>query len=270
MCKKFLIAGVAVALGLMVVKKTEVGSHLRAWWRDGKTFVQNSIPIDSEIERLRGDIARLDNVYRTQFHPVAVEATSIDNLKQEIVKIEKRLEEWKSDIDIMTKDVDSNVSYITYGDVKHPRDRVVAELSRRFAAYKTCQAGLKAKQELLAAKEEKYGMAMNTLEEMKNARTEMEAELARLEAEYETVKVAQVKSNFKIDDSELSRLKGSMAELRTRVQVEKKKCELAGQFISPVNPKAEKSVEKRDLVKEINDYFGKTEIKVNTRVSSGQ
>jgi len=268
MCKKFLIAGVAVALGLLVVRNTNLPSHIRAMWKDGKHFVQNSIPIDSEIDRLRGDIGRLDQVYKTQFHPVATEAVSIENLKQEITKIEKKLEEWKSDIDVMTKDVESGVSFITYGDVKHPRERVAADLSRRFEAYKTCQAGLKAKQELLAAKEEKYGLAMNTLEEMKNARTQMEAELARLEAEYEGVKVAQVKSNFKIDDSELSRLKASMAELRTRVQVEKKKCELAGQFISTV--KVAEKVEKRDLVREINDYFGKTEIKVNARVSSGQ
>jgi chromosome segregation ATPase len=267
MCKKFLIAGVAVIVGLLVVKKTEVGSHLRAWWKDGRNFVKNSISIDKEIERVRGDIGRLDHVYKTQFHPVAAEAVAVENLKQEIAKIEKRLEEQQSDIEIMKNDLKSGTAFITYGDVKYTREKVQADLARRFEAYKTCETGLKAKRELLEAKEEKLAQAMKKLEEMKNARTEMEAELARLEAEYEGVKTARARSNFQIDDSELSRIKSAMAELKTRVQVEKKKCELAGQFLSsPINPKVEKAVEKRDLVKEIEEHFSKNDVKVEVNI----
>jgi chromosome segregation ATPase len=270
MCKKFLIAGVAVALGLMVVKKTDVGSHLRAWWKDGKNFVQNSIPIDNEIERLRGDIARLDNFYKGQFHPVAAEAVAVENLKEEIAHVEKKLTEQKSDIEIMTNDLKSETATITYGYTKYPREKVKADLARRFDAYKTCEAGLKAKKELLEAKEEKLAQAMNKLEEMKNARTEMEAELARLEADYEGVKAARAKSNFQIDDSELSRLRGSMADLKKRVQTEKKTLEIAGQFInSSLNPRVEKTAEKRDLVKEIEDHF-KSDIQVGVRVNPGK
>jgi chromosome segregation ATPase len=266
MCKKFLIAGVAVALGLMVVKKTEVGSHLRAWWRDGKSFVQNSIPIDSEIERLRGDIARFDSVYKTQFHPVAAEAVAVEGLREEIAKVEKRLADQRSDIDIMTNDLKSEAKLITYGDVTYPREKVKADLARRFDAYKTCEAGLKAKKELLEAKEEKLAQAMKKLEEMKNARTEMEAELARLEADYEGVKTARARSNFQIDDSELSRLRGSMADLKKRIQTEKKTLEIAGQFISTsLNPRVEKTSDKRDLVKEIEDHFGKNDVRVSDR-----
>jgi chromosome segregation ATPase len=266
MCKKFLIAGVAVALGLMVVKKTEVGSHLRALWRDGKSFVQSSIPIDSEIERLRNDIARFDNIYKTQFHPVAAEAVAVENLKDEIAKCEKRLAEQRSDIEIMSNDLKSEAKLITYGDVTYPREKVTADLARRFDAYQTCEKGLNAKKELLEAKEEKLAQAMKKLDEMKNARTEMEAELARLEADYEGVKTARAKSNFQIDDSELSRLRGSMAELKTRIQTEKKTLELAGRFInSSLNPRVEKTSNKRDLVKEIDDYFGKNDVRVSDR-----
>jgi peptidoglycan hydrolase CwlO-like protein len=263
MCKKFLIAGVAVALGLLVVKKTEVGSHLRAWWKDGKNFVQNSIPIPTEIDRLKGEIDRLDSVYRSQFEPFAEEAVSVEKLRNEIAQIEKKLEQQKTDIQTMKTDLSSGVSKITYGDVSYPRERVEADLSRRFASFKVCQAGLKAKQELLEAKEEKLSHARNRLEEMKNAKAEMQTELARLEAEYEGVKAAQVKSNFHIDDSELSRIKESMARLQDRVKVEKKKLELAGQFLtSPV--KVSEKVEKRDLIKEIDTYFGQNDVRVTS------
>jgi len=267
MCKKFLIAGVAVVLGLMVVKKTEVGSHLRALWRDGKSFVQNSIPIDSEIERLRGEIERLDSVYRNQFDPVAQEMVSVENLRKEIAEIEKRLDTEKTNIQTMKRDLESGAVKITYGDVTYPRERIERDLARRFAAFQTCETGLKAKKDLLEAKEDKLSQARNRLEQMKNAKAEMQAELARLEAEYEGVKVAQVKSDFRIDDSELTRIKASMAHLQDRVKDEKNKLELAGQFLtSPV--KVEKTA-KRDLIKEIDEYFNKGDIKIEGKVAAG-
>jgi chromosome segregation ATPase len=268
MCKKFLIAGVAVALGLLVVKKTEVGSHLRAWWRDARTTVENSIPIPNEIERLRGEIARLDDVYRTQFHPVAVESVSVENLKKEIAEIEKKLDKQKADIQTMKTDLESNTAFIVYGDVKYSRKRVESDLAHRFEAYKTCEAGLKAKKDLLEAKEEKLAQAMNKLEGMKNAKVEMEAELARLEADYAGVVALKEKNNFQIDDSALSRIKTSMARLQERVKVEKKECDLAGLFAPAVNPTVQK-VEKRDLLKEIDEHFGSPAVKVEGKVAAG-
>jgi chromosome segregation ATPase len=262
MCKKFLIAGVAVALGLLVVKKTEVGSHLRAWWKDGKTFVQNSIPIDSEIERLKGEIERLDGVYRNQFDPVAQEMVSVENLRKEIAGIEQRLDTEKANIQTMKTDLESRVEFITYGDTKYPRERVAKDLDRRFTAFKTCEAGLKAKKDLLDAKEEKLSQAKNRLEQMKNAKAEMQAELAHLEAEYEGIKVAQIKSDFHIDDSALTNIKVSMANLQDRVKKEKNKLELAGTFLNSPVKVGEKAAAKRDLVKEIDEYFNQHDVRV--------
>jgi len=264
MCKKFLIAGVAVALGLLVVKKTDVGSHLRAWWKDGKHFVQNSIPIDSEIDRLKVEIERLDSVYRNQFDPVAQEMISVENLRKEIAEIEKRLDTEKANIQTMKSDLESQTEFITYGDTKYPRARVERDLARRFKAFQTCETGLKAKKDLLDAKEEKLSQAKNRLEQMKNAKAEMQADLAHLEADYEGVKAAQVKSDFHIDDSgELTRLKASMANLQDRIKKEKNKLDLAGQFLpSPVKV-GEKAATKRDLVKEIDEYFNHTDVRVS-------
>jgi DNA repair exonuclease SbcCD ATPase subunit len=268
MCKKFLIAGVAVILGLVVVRNTEVGSHLRALWRDAKATVRNSVPIPNEIERLRAEIDRLDNVYRTQFSPVAEQMVALEKLKKEIAQIEKKLTNEHADILTMKKDLESGASKITYGDVTYTRARVEADLDRRFEAYKACEAGLKAKQNLLEAKEEKLSTAMKRLEEMKNAKSELQAELARLENEYEKVRLAQEQSDLKIDDSELARIKTSMADLRERVDVERKKCELAGQFLtSPV--KVASKAEKRDLLKEIDEHFGKNDVKIEGKVASG-
>jgi chromosome segregation ATPase len=263
MCKKFLIAGVAVALGLLVVRKTEVGSHLRAWWRDGKNLVQNSVPIPNEIERLKAEIERLDNVYRNQFDPVAREMQAVDKLTEEIAEIEKRLAKHKSDIHTMKTDLESGATKITYGDFTWPRERIEKELARRFDAYQTCEKGLEAKKDLLEAKKEKLASAMKKLEEMKNAKFLMMAEVDRLETDYANVVNAQEKTNLQIDDSDLSRIKSSLARLKDRIQFEKKKCELAGQFIDTKVKVTTEKVEKRDLIKEIDKYFGNSDVRIS-------
>ncbi len=268
MFKKILIAGVAVVVGLMVVRHTQVGSHLKAFWKDGKNFVANAIPIENEIERMRGDIARLDDLYKTQLQPYAVELVVVENLRKEIAEIEKKLETEKSNIDTMKNDLKTGAAKITYCDVTYPRARVEKDLDRRFSSYLTCEKGLDAKKDLLAAKEEKLGYAKNKLETMKTSRFLMDADLARLEAEYEGVKNAQATSELQLDDSEFSRIKTSMAQLQQRIQVEKKKCELAGSFFgNPVKVSLQKA-EKRDLLKEIEAHFSKSDIPVESKVAS--
>jgi chromosome segregation ATPase len=266
MCKKILIAGVAVVLGLLVVKKTELGSHLSTFWKHTKTSVRNAVPIDNEIDRLRDEIARLGKDYKTHYSSLAEEMVAINRLKKEITEVEKGLDKQKADIDTMKTDLKSGTRIIEYGDVRYSREQVERQLKRSFESYKRCEEGLKAKKELLEAREQGLAAAKDKLSEMMRARTEMEVELARLEAEFKSLQVAQTRSKFKLDDSDFARVKEAIARLQDRIETERTTAEIAGQFADGPVKVAEK-VEKRDLLQEIEEYFNSSEVKVNTKVS---
>src|SRR5258708_5090848 len=52
MCKKLVLAAVAILVGSMVVKHTSVGSLARVWWNDARQAVERQVPPETQIKRL--------------------------------------------------------------------------------------------------------------------------------------------------------------------------------------------------------------------------
>ena len=55
MCKKVVIATLAVLVGLAVVKGTKIGSYLRMAKKDAAAWVDKQVKYETEIRRLRSD-----------------------------------------------------------------------------------------------------------------------------------------------------------------------------------------------------------------------
>jgi hypothetical protein len=87
-------------------------------------------------------------------------------------------------------------------------------------------------------------------------------QLAQLEADLKTLRLAQLRTKFQIDDSGLARCKSTLAEIRNRLKVEKTATELTGEFANDILPtetvKPQQSAS--DLAKEINAYFQNADV----------
>ncbi|HZY90835.1 MAG TPA: hypothetical protein VFE78_38780, partial [Gemmataceae bacterium] len=118
-----------------------------------------------------------------------------------------------------------------------------------------------AKRKLLESRQECLAKAREQLAAMQDARRDLEGEVSRLEAEYNTLKVAQTKSKFALDDSDLSKIKAGVAALRDRIKVASTQAALEGEFGDGPIPAAD-TVKTKDLLKEIDQHFGKDEGKV--------
>jgi chromosome segregation ATPase len=254
MLKKLLIAAVAVLVGLIVVKKTDVGSYARVWLKNARACASRQVPVETEIERLRDEVARIGADSKSHYSAIAEEMVAVDNLKKEIVTHEANLGRQKKNILALKEDLASGNEYVVYGDTRYSRDRVKAQLARDFEAYKAAEANLAAKRKLLEARESTLTAAKEQMRAMQEARRDLEVELARLEAEYKTVRVAQTKSKFHLDDSELSRIKEGVAKLRDRVKVEQTTLALQADFSGGPIPVTER-VKEKDLLKDIDAHF---------------
>src|SRR5207253_794491 len=83
----------------------------------------------------------------------------------------------------------------------------------------------------------------------------LKVELAKLEAEIQTVRVAQTKSKVQIDDTDLAKIKEGVARVRDRIKVEQEKLALQAEFATGPIPVADR-VEEKDLLKDIDAHFG--------------
>jgi len=255
MFKKLLIAAVAVLVGLTVVTSpTWLGSLLRTKWKNCTTWARKQVPVETEIQRLRDEVARLSNVTRKHFSDLAEETVAVENLRKDVSTLEANLARQKKHIVALKDDLASGEEFVKYDNVTYTKTQVKRTLSREFEAYKVAEEHLKAKRDLLAAKEESLSAAREQLKAMQDQRETLRNELARLEAEYKKVRVAQTRSKFQLDDSELSRIKADVNELENRINVEKTRLKLEAEYSEAPIPMTER-VKEKDLIKDINDHF---------------
>jgi len=262
MLKKLLIAVVAVAVGLTVVKSTKMGSLMRVKWNEATAWCNKQIPVPTEIARLRDEISRLGNETKGHCQVIAEEMVAVDNLKREVSEAEAKLEKQKKKVTAMRDALNEGGNkLVVLGEEKYPRVRVEKQLGRDFDLYKTCEAQLAAKKKLLESREVCLAKAREQLSAMQDSRRDLEVQVSQLEAEYNTLKVAQTKSKFNLDDSALSKVKDGVNALRDRIAVEQKKAAFEAEFVDgPIS--VGDTVKTKDLLKEIDAKFSKDEGKV--------
>jgi len=91
---------------------------------------------------------------------------------------------------------------------------------------------------------------------MRQQKEDLEVQIAQLEAELKTVRLAETKSKVEFDDSRLAQCKASLADIRNRLNAEKNTVELEGQFANDNIPVEKKAKPTSELTKEVKAYLG--------------
>jgi chromosome segregation ATPase len=250
MCKKIVIAALAVGLGLAVVKGTWVGSHLR--WKADKVFssVRNSIPPEQEIARLKMDIESLGRDDDRHYDKVARMMVAVDKLDGEVKVMRAKLQKEEARLAKLHTDLAGEKTFVMHGDRRYTKDNLRAEA----LAFKTAEESLKAKEGRLEAERKHLSLEHKKLTELRTVREQMATQLQQLETQLAEERHAQAASESTIDDSKYRRLRKEMDSVKERIEVLKKKRELRGEIsISTRHEQAERN-SKAD--KYIDERFG--------------
>lgn len=256
MCRKIGYLAVAGMVAIAILTFTRAGSYSRTVWTQVKTSAQNQIPVEFEIERLKQEVTQLIPDMKKNRSLVAEEMVAVENLRQEIGTTRANLDKQKNDLVALAKDVENGEAQVTLNNRTYTAERIKEKLARDLAGYKRSLAELKAREQLLDAKERALDVAKEQLAAMMDQKRELEVQIAQLEAEIKTVRLAQTKSQFTLDDSRLSEIKRTIAELRNRLKVEITELELEGQYSVDPTVKPEKAKPTSDVAREVLQYFG--------------
>lgn len=256
MCRKIGFVALAGMIAFAVLTFTRAGSYSRTTWNKVSTTVQNQIPVEFEIERLRQEVNQLVPDMKKNRGLVAEEMVAVENLRQEITTTRANLDKQKTDLMAIARDVENGESQVTYNNRTYSAERIKEKLARDLAGFKRSVSELKAREQLLDAKERSLDVAREQLAAMMEQKRDLEVQIAQLEAELKTVRLAQTKSQFSLDDSRLSEIKRSIAELRNRLKVEVTELELEGQYSFDPTVKPEKAKPASDVAREVLQYFG--------------
>jgi len=261
MCKKLLIAALAVVAAVAVVKWTWVGSHARLWSKNAQHWVKNQVKVETEIHRLRNEVESLDREDRVALDLVARQRLDVraaeeklEKNKAEVARLHKRITELRAAL--KAPDADA-VQQVSYNGSTYPRDKAEQQVSVDFELYKPLKASVAAQEKGLAALRKSLAQNEQKLFSGKQRRQEMMTQLQELENELAEVRLAQIANNTVVDDSGYGRVQRDIQSLKKRLAVEKEKLKLEGTLNGgPIEQAEAEKSRKEAREKELEAEFG--------------
>lgn len=252
MVKKMILGGAGAGLVCLAFFGREAVSYVgttAGWFKDS---VKNSIPVEFEIDRARRMVKDLVPDIRKNMHVIAQEEVEVERLDKQIAAAECRQEKDRSDLMRLKADLATGKERFQYAGRSYSADQVKIDLANRFERYKTHDATLASLKDMHQARQRSLEAARDKLEGMLAAKRKLEVDVEHLEARLKMVEAAQTTSDYKFDDSQLSRAKELITDLRTRLDVAEKMVNSEG-YLRDEIPLAEPAPE--NIVEEVTDYF---------------
>lgn len=231
----FLLA--LLAAGLVVYKKTTLGSYAGTVWTQVQQEARDQVPTRFEIERVRHEVANLETDVSQMIRPIAEYMAAIAGLKKDIAATESSVSEQRVTLLTMTRDLDGSPAFVEYAGTKYTAERVRAKLQRDFDSFKRLEVHLASQKKLLEAKETSLKATQDQLAKVLAKKREYEVRLAQLEADEETLAVARIGSSPTIDSSRATQIEAALASIEHRHNVQRAEVELkTGSFANDAIP----------------------------------
>jgi len=219
--KKTIALVAAGVIGLAVLAKTtNVSSYVSTLWSQARTAAKQQVPTKFEIDRIRNDIASLDQDLDRLIRPIADHKVAVERLRKDVARDEEKLAEQKKVLLDATNAVKTaqKGDKLVYGGKSYSVDQVKTKIALDFESYKRFEGNLTAQKDLLKSKENTLQAAQEQLTTFIAKKQEFSLQLAQLEAYNEVNQVAAVGSDIKIDTTRLATIAQSLSELRETVE----------------------------------------------------
>ena len=183
--------------------------------------VENSVPVEFQIQNARHMIKDLDPEIRKNMHLVAKEEVEVQQLEDRIGRMESRMNEQKQDLLRLKTDLEQGKDkpVFTYAGRNYTKDQVKTDLANRFQRFKTDEATLESMRKIHLARQNSVEAARQKLEGWLASKRQLQVEVENIEAKRQMIAAAQSTSNYQFDDSQLGRVKELVSDLQTRLDV---------------------------------------------------
>jgi len=262
MCKKLLIAAIAIAVGVGVVSGTKLGSHIRLKWHKAQTWVEEQIPLETEIERLRMELKQLGNDDARNYDQVARQQYDLNKRREKLTKDTAALEKLANDVREMRAALTEEGQFVAFNGTRYKRAEVEEQQRLDGAKYLADREAVKADEETLKILEQTLDGNKAKLKNLEVTRKKMETRLALLEKELARQHALALQNKFNVDDSGYARINQDINKVEDRIGVMKTKTELVGE--SSKGPIRTTEVKKNAVDKQeeaLNAIFGPIEPK---------
>ncbi len=226
MCKKLLIAAVALVVGLSVVKHTQLGSLFHVWWKDARTSLEKQVPPEVRIRQLSHEIDKIDGDIKKNLSKLAAQEVECQMLEEKVHALRASQKQLKEDISAMEKLLDgARTERVSFNGTTYRTPELKRKLDSAVQAFTGRKTELKAREQLLAEKKQALEKAHQYISAMRDEKEQLRITVARLETRVETLRQKQMEAKVEFDESQVGKcneLAGKIEEQLRRAEVEAK------------------------------------------------
>lgn len=259
MFKKAIVGSVAV---VMLVGLVAFGgrpfSYARTWVASWKQSAEENVPLDLKIKHAREEVTKLGPDIRKCMHTIAQQQVDVEHLQKQITNRQADVKKQEAAIHTLRNDLKRGDETYVYAGHAYKSSEVRRDLAVRFDRFRIAEESLKRDQTILEARKKSLVANEKRLEEMLEAKKQLEVQVEQLEARWKTLQAAQVSSDLEFDDSHLSRTKTLMRQLDKELDVLDRTL-AADTKLSGTIPVDEKPSEIPlvDVTNQVDSYFAK-------------
>jgi chromosome segregation ATPase len=257
MFKKLLIAALAVVVGVGVVSGTRLGSHLRLKWNKAQAWAKEQVPLETDIERLKMEVANLKLEDERYYDQVARQEREVVKLQEKVNKSRQALASQETYIKEMRLALAEGGQFVTHKNERYDRKWVESDVRNEALRFLADEKVVKADEENLNLRKETLAMNKAKLGGLAVQRKEMEAQLLILERELAQQRLRE-QSSVVVDDGRYGKVNKEIEELRERFALLKTKADLRGEAQKgSIRAQEERKAEAQKLDQAIEERFGK-------------
>jgi len=232
MFKKVAIVGAAGLLAAAVLTQTHVGGYLRHHFDRADKYLENQVPPEEEVARIKVEVGNLDKDIDRARGSVAEERVEAKLVKGRVEEKRTQVDNSRAIVEArgkMLKDAGQN-KLVKWDSREVSFDRAKELLQSQVKAHKTLEGELKALETMVAVRERTRDLAEQHLQALVTQKSELEAAVTALEADIKMAKIEQVESKYQNDGTRMADIKESLANLKKRIEVQREKLNLAKQY----------------------------------------
>jgi septal ring factor EnvC (AmiA/AmiB activator) len=252
--KKGLLGAALGAGALYLVFGTSAPSYVSTAFHKVRQNAKDSVGIQFEIDRTRGEIAHLEPAIKDNIEILARAEVDVEHLEREIAAMQDNLAVEKRKLLAQRERLEKGEFRLTGRGTADTEAEARGDLARRFDHYRNTGQILKEKEATLKAKQRAVLGARQQLTNMAAQKKALETKLDGIEARLKMIEATKATNEFNFDDSSLARAKQSVAELEKRLDVMARVAEQEGKFAEGGMPVVVDPG--RDVLKEIDAEFG--------------
>jgi len=156
MCKKLVLAAVAILVGTAVVRHTSVGSLAHVWWHDAKKAVERQVPPEVQIKQLEVEVGKIDRDIKQNLSRLAGQEVDTQKLEENVASLKEEQKKLHASIEAMIATLKGHEGNgrLTFNGREYSKSYLTSKLSTDTVRFQTRTAELASKEKLLDLKKQ--------------------------------------------------------------------------------------------------------------------